>query len=139
MHYQVAFLSVQLQGLPQECTSAYISVASPASGLAFGGTTEGTQSARVLLTSVLDASLSVHVATVPGGFPSGKTLSTTPPSYLFPTTAPTNFTIAYNDAEGEQYASATFQAPLKADTPYPLNGTYSDGSILLSGIVTPSE
>ena len=134
MHYQVASLSVHLQGLPQECTSAYISVASPANGLTLSGTTDGTQTTRIPLAAVPDP-----VGEPAESTPSGKTFATTAPVYLFPTTTPTTFTIAYNDAEGEQYASATYQAPLKSGTPYQLNGTYNNGSFLLSGTVTPSE
>ena len=140
MHYQVASLSVHLEGLSQECTSAYISVASPANGLTFSGTANGTQTTRIPLAVVPAA------ATVPDSVgepaestPSGKTFDTTVPIYLFPTTAPTTFTIAYNDAEGEQYASATYQASLLLGTPYQLNGTYHNGSILLTGSITPSE
>ena len=133
MHYQVASLSVQLQQLPDVCTSAYLSVASPANGLTFSGTANGTQTTRIPLAVV------PSVATVPDGSPSGKTFATTAPIYLFPTTAPTTFTIAYNDAEGEQYASATYQASLLPGTPYQLNGTYHNGSILLTGTITPSE
>ena len=134
MHYQVASLSVHLQGLPHECTSAYISVASPANGLTLSGTTDGTQTTRIPLAAVPDP-----VGEPAESTPSGKTFATTAPVYLFPTTTPTTFTIAYNDAEGEQYASATYQAPLKSGTPYQLNGTYNNGSFLLSGTVTPSE
>lgn len=151
MYYQVASLSVHLEGLPQECTSAYISVASPANGLTFSATANGTQTTRIPLavvpaaatvpdtSTVPDAATVPSVATVPDGSPSGKTFSTTAPIYLFPTTAPTTFTIAYNDAEGEQYASATYQASLLPGTPYQLNGTYHNGSILLTGSITPSE
>lgn len=39
MHYQVASLSIQLQCLPEVCTSVYVSVAAPANGLTFRGTT----------------------------------------------------------------------------------------------------
>lgn len=42
MHYQVASLSIQFQCLPVVCTSVYVSVAVPANGLTFRGTTEGT-------------------------------------------------------------------------------------------------
>lgn len=134
MHYQVACLSVHLEGLPQECTSAYISVASPANGLTFSGTANGTQTTRIPLATVPDP-----VGESAESTPSGKIFSTTAPIYLFPTTAPTTFTIAYNDAEGEQYASATYQASLLPGTPYQLNGTYHNGSILLTGTITPSE
>ena len=136
MHYQVASLSVLLQQLSDECTSAYLSVASPASGLTFSGTADGTQTSRIPL-----AAAAAGEPAYPEGQsePIGTTFATTAPIYLFPTTAPTTFTIAYNDAGGEQYASATYQASLLSGTPYQLNGTYDDGAILLTGTVTPSE
>lgn len=127
LHYQVASFVATLTGMPTSCESAYISVATPTSSLSLSGQFSGTQSIRIPLTTVPGASVSVH------------TLSTSAPVYFFPTTGSTTFTIAYNDANGEQYASATYQAPLQAGTPYQLHGSYSDGTFLLSGTVTPSE
>lgn len=127
LHYQVASFEATLTGMPTSCQSAYISIATPSSTLSLTGQFSGTQSTRIPLTTVAGASSEGH------------TLATTAPVYLFPTTGSTTFTIAYNDANGEQYASATYQAPLKAGTPYQLHGSYSDGTFLLSGSVTPSE
>lgn len=128
LHYQVASLSVQLQGLPSECTSAHISVASPANGLTFSGIAAEPATSRVPLAAILGQTEHER-----------KTFATTAPVYLFPTTAPTTFTIAYNDTQGEQYASATYQAPLKSGVPYQLAGIYADGSMQLTGSLTPSQ
>lgn len=140
LHYQVASLEATLTGMPTSCESAYISVATPASTLSLSGQFSGTQSIRIPLTPVPDSSPSGQSSTVPSASASGHPLSTKAPVYFFPTTgSTTTFTIAYNDANGEQYASATYQAPLQAGTPYQLHGSYSDGTFLLSGTVTPSE
>lgn len=123
LHYQVASLSVALSNLPSACTSAYVTVASPAASLNFEGATEGVQTARIPLSNA------------------GNSFATpSPPVYLLPSSgSTTTFTISYNDAAGEQYASATYQAPLKAGIPYQLNGAYADGSFILKGDITPSE
>lgn len=123
LHYQVASLSVSLSNLPSACTSAYVTVASPATSLNFEGATEGVQTARIPLSNA------------------GNSFATpSPPVYLLPSSgSTTTFTISYNDAAGEQFASATYQAPLKAGIPYQLNGAYADGAFVLKGDITPSE
>ena len=127
LHYKVASLNVKLENLPDQCSSANITGASPTTGIAFNGTTSSTQSSRIPLTLVSGASVS------------GKTFATSSPVYIFPTIGNTTFTIAYNDSEGEQYASATYLASLEAGTPYQINGSYAEGSFLFSGTVTPSQ
>lgn len=121
LHYQVASLDVLFQGLPEACTSVYLSVASTYSGLSLDGKGSGSQTTRIPLTRT----------TTPGEWSASGI-------YVFPTQGKTTFTIAYNNAEGEQYSSVSYQAPLRPGTPYQLRGTYSDNSFLVTGAVTPS-
>lgn len=123
LHYQVASLSVTLQDLPEACTSVYLSVASPYSALSLQGLGNGSQTARIPLS------------------PSAGKIGewSTSAVYLFPTQDNTTFTIAYNDAEGEQYSSVSYLAPLRAGTPYQLQGTYSDNAMKITGSITPSS
>lgn len=123
LHYQVASLSVAITGLPQECTSVHLSVASTYSGLSFGGQGIGTQTARIPLSA----------STTTAGEWSATDV------YVFPTTGNTTFTLAYNDADGEQYSSVTYLAPLTAGTPYQLQGAFADDNFQLTGSISPSH
>lgn len=128
LNYQVASLQVNISDLPAGCTNAYISVASPSASMSLGGVGEGTTTARIPLTATGSSTLSLA-----GGSADQST------AYLFPTSGPTTFTIAYTDAQGDHSASVNYLAPLTAGTPYILNGTYEDGHLLLTGSVTPSS
>lgn len=118
MYYQVASINVSITNFPAQCEAAYISVTTPQSGITFGGSPSGTQTARIPLNPLTWSTGEV---------------------YVFPTTGnQTNFTIAYNDAEGEVYASVSYLSPLKAGTPYVLNGTCISGDLQVTGSVTSS-
>lgn len=131
MYYQVASLSVHLEGLPQECTSAYISVASPANGLTFSATANGTQTTRIPLavvpaaatvpdtSTVPDAATVPSVATVPDGFPSGSSTTFNPTTGLLPSS--TSFTRTWNvSASVGKTFSMSFYFMAEA---YPLTAT----------------
>lgn len=121
LHYQVASLDVLFQGLPEVCTSVYLSVASTYSAITLDGKGSGSQTTRIPLTRT----------TIPGEWSASNV-------YIFPTQGNTTFTIAYNDAEGEQYSSVSYQVPLRPGTPYQLRGTYSDNDFQIAGTITPS-
>ena len=117
MNYRMAAFSVTLAGLPAVCTAAYVSVAGVAQGVTFDGTPGESVTARI---------------------PFDPQTWSTGEVYLFPAAVTqTTFTIAYNDADGEQYASVHYLSPLAAGTPYQLNGTCTDGAWQLTGSVTP--
>lgn len=117
MYYQVASINVSLSHLPEVCVSSFVSVATTQSGITFGGSPGGAQTTRIPLDN--------HTWT-------------TGEVYVFPTTGnQTSFTIGYNDSEGEVFASVNYLSPLKAGTPYILNGICSDGSLQVTGSVTP--
>lgn len=122
LHYQVASLDVLFKGLPEACTSVHLSVSSSYAGLSLGGNGSGSQTACIPLTPS---------TTNPGEWSASSI-------YLFPTQGNTTFTIAYNDAQGEQISSVTYQAPLTPGTPYQLRGTYSDNTFQVSGSISPS-
>lgn len=124
LQYKVASLEVNLSGMPDVCTSAFISVESPAGAVNLAGEFQGIQLARIPLYPVGDG--------LAGAYTTGTT-------FLFPTSGATRFTITYNDGQGEQSCTADYQAPLMAGTPYRLNGSYDDGCLHVSGSVTPSE
>lgn len=119
LNYLVASLNVSLSNLPQECKSAYIYVASSQTGVTLGGDFSGTQTSRIPLDTQTWSTGDV---------------------YLFPTSgSQTTFTIAYNDEEGEQYASVCYMSTLNAGKPYILNGTCTGGSMVVTGDITAPE
>lgn len=122
LHYQVASLSAIFTNMPSECNAVVLSVASPTSSLALSGQASAPQTTRIPCTL---QSGSWHTGYV----------------YLFPTATdqPSTFTIAYNDSQGEQFATAVYRAPLQAGTPYQLNAQYTDGALNVTGDITPSE
>lgn len=119
-NYQVASINITLQNLPEDCPSAFVSIANSAKGITFGGQTIDTQTARIPLNKK------------EGKWQSGVV-------YIMPTVgSQTTFTIAYDNTDGEQYASVNYLAPLKQGTPYSLNGILSNGNISVSGSVSPA-
>lgn len=124
MHYQMAHLQFVLNNLPDACTAAYITIASPYESIGLGGEWNGSKKAVIPL---------VRVATTQQ-WQSGDV-------YVFPTTGnATNFTIVYNDTQGERFAQVSYQSTLRAGTPYQLNGTLSaDGLLSATGSVTEAE
>lgn len=122
LHYQMASVRFTLSGLPASCGKAYVRVASPYEALALSGELTGSQKSVVPLTRSAE----------------GRWISNE--AFLFPTTgAQTNFTIAYEDDNEEQYAQVTYQAPLRAGVPYELNGSLSGGTLEVTGSVTPAQ
>lgn len=123
MHYQMAAVNITLAGLPDGCTSAYVSIASPANAISMVGTLDSNQTSVIPL--VYNATDKVWA--------SGEV-------YLFPTTGTqTNFTVAYHDAAGEHFAVVSYLSTLKPGTPYVLQGTLADGNLVVSGVVSASQ
>ena len=118
----MASVRFTLSGLPASCGKAYVRVASPYEALALSGELTGSQKSVVPLTRSAE----------------GRWVSNE--AFLFPTTGTqTNFTIAYEDDNEEQYAQVTYQAPLRAGVPYELNGTLSGGTLEVGGGGTGRE
>lgn len=123
MYYQMCSMRVTLSGLPEDCASAYISIASAANSITMAGELAGSQKTSIPL---------VYTPAT-GLWASGEV-------FLFPTTgSQTNFTIAYDDHQGEHFAIVSYMAPLKAGTPYVLQGTLSEGNLLVSGSIYSSR
>ncbi len=124
MHYQMAHLQIALNNIPDVCTSAYVTMASPHESISLGGEWNGSKK-----------------ATIPLVRDDGTQQWKSGDVYVFPTTGnATNFTIVYNDAQGERFAQVCYQAPLNASTPYQLNGTLSaDGLLSATGSVTAAK
>lgn len=123
MAYMMASLNFTLEGLPDECTYAYVSVSTPFEGVTFAGENMGSKQAVVPL--VLDRDKGI--------WKSGEV-------YVFPTSGnQTLFTIAYNDAEGEKFAQVSLASALKVGTPYVLNGSLQDGVVNVTGSVSPAK
>lgn len=122
LNYAVASLTFNFYDLPAASSSVLVNVDKPFGGVNFDGShPETTGTTRILCTP-----------TTAGTCTSGEV-------YMFPTAGPeTVFTISYNH-DGEQYSTATYAAPLRAGVPYVVNGTYQDGSLHLSGAITPPE
>lgn len=123
LHYQVASLDVSLQGLPESCSSVYISVSKPYSGISFEG--QGCE-AKV-----------AHIPLAPNPDRAGE-WGLAAPVFLLPTVGNTTFTIAYTDAQGEKYSAVNYLAPLQAGYPYQLHGTHAEKSFVITGTITPS-
>lgn len=124
MHYQMSSVNIVLSGLPEECTSAYVSVSSPAYAITMTGELTGSQK-----------------TCIPLKYDPNKEEWASGDTYLFPTTGTqTNFTIAYNDNVNEHFAVVCYMSPLKPGIPYILQGTLStEGSLVISGSVTASQ
>ena len=115
LNYQVASLTVALSGLPSNCSSASVAVASTASGVSFASQTDGQQMANIPCTL-------------------SENIWTTGQVYLFPTAGQqTVFTINFT-IDGTSYSSsATYNGTLHAGTPYHIRGSYDDQQILVEG------
>lgn len=123
MHYQMSSLKFRIVGLPVEKSSAYVTVSSPYEGVTLGGERKGSQ--RTVVPLAYDSKL--------GCWNSGAV-------YIFPTSNnQTNFTIAYNNEEGENFAQVTYMASLQAGQPYEIYGLLQDGDLNVSGSVTPAK
>lgn len=124
MYYQMSSVNIVLSGLPDECTSAYVSISSPAYAITMNGELTDNQK-----------------TCIPLEYDSSREEWTSGEAYLFPTTGTqTNFTISYNDNESEHFAVVSYMSPLKPGTPYILQGTLStEGSLVVSGSVTASQ
>ncbi|MCQ2067428.1 MAG: hypothetical protein MJY65_07245 [Bacteroidaceae bacterium] len=121
MGYQVASLGVSLSGLPDECQSVSVSVSPVSGSVSMSGKYDGSHTACLSCTRNDDV------------WSSGTW-------YVFPGTGQqTVFTITMVDPEGECLSSITYKSSLSAGVPYSLNGSYSDGSVDVSGEVTTSE
>lgn len=121
LNYKMASANISLAGLPASCTDASVSIASPAQSVDLSGELAGTGTSCIPL----------HNDN--GVWTSGEV-------YLFPTQGEqTTFTIAINNAGSESFSAVNYMAPLRAGTPYTLNGNYVDDAWSLSGSVTPSE
>lgn len=122
LNYRVASVNINLSNLPKECEATYVKIEKTITGIGFDGKTAGEAKAHIPLYKDKDDT---------GRWASGEV-------YVFPTVgSQTTFTIAYNDDNGEQFASANYLALLKAGTPYILNGTYADGTLDVSGVIEP--
>ncbi len=115
MYYKVAWLDVSLSGLPEECRSVWVSVW-PASGSVSLRGDAGQE-----CTSRFECRRNGDV------WRSGTV-------YLFPGSGQqTNLSIAWSDGNDEHVSSVTYLSPLKAGVPYSLSGSYTDGSVQVSG------
>lgn len=122
LQYQVAALNMTLRSMPMSCKGVSVTVSSPFEGMDFNGKGQGNKAIMIDCHKENDNSW------------------TTGTLYVFPTSGSnTVFTIKYNNDEGEQFTSATYQATLKAGTPYTVEGTYADGTVNFSGDVTPAQ
>jgi len=118
LYFQQCAVKIELSGLPDVCTGAYVSVSPVYGSLSLDATGNDSRSARV-------------PCTLTDG------VWTTGEVYLFPSDSEqTVFTIAYNDQQGEQFATATYQQALRAGVPYRLAGTYEGGMLQVTGSVT---
>ncbi len=118
LYFQQCAMKIELSGLPDVCTGAYVSVSPVYGSLSLDGTGQDSRSSRL-------------PCTLTDG------VWTTGEVYLFPSEAEkTVFTIAYNDEQGEQFATATYQQALRAGVPYELTGTYGGGTLQVTGNVT---
>lgn len=121
LNYKMASASISLAGLPASCTDASVSIASPAQSMDLSGELSGS------------ATSCIPLRNDNGVWTSGEV-------YLFPTQGEqTTFTIAINNAGSESFSAVNYLAPLRAGTPYTLNGNYTEDAWSLSGSVTPSE
>lgn len=121
MNYWVTSLQVSLTGMPADCSAAYVAVKTPAQGVTLTG-------------NLVEASATSCIPLYPPNWTTGKV-------YLFPTLhAPTEFTIAYEDGEGEQFAQVNYMGTLRQGVPYELQGVCSsEGLQQVSGTITPSS
>lgn len=115
MNHCVASVNVTLSQLPESCKSVCVEINNVSKGISFGGT--------------LQSSAIAHIDCIrkESRWESGT-------EYLFPSdNEQTVFTITYTDGDGEHSCTVTYVGKLKGGTPYNINGTYTDGSIIVNG------
>ena len=121
MDYQVAALDIVLSGMPESCKSVNVSVSSVCGAVSFRGDGSGAVTSRVECVRYDDVWRSGVVYLLPG---SGRQ---------------TVFTISYCDDDGESVSSVTYLGKLDPGVPYSLKGSYTDGTLEISGSVTASD
>lgn len=126
LQYQVCSMQIDMQNVPSSISDIQVMVSSPYTGVTMGGTGVSNTNPSVI---------PLHAAQTNGAtsnWSSGKV-------YLFPTVAPqTTFSISYSQGGETHFSSVTYQAVLRAGTPYILNGTFADDAFRLNAnIVNP--
>lgn len=123
LNFQVTSISVALRNLPSECSAAYLSISSTYTGISMDGTFSGQQTTRIPLSTS-----------------SSNQTWNSDEVFIFPSNGTqTNFTISFNDYDGEQCAAVNYKSQLVVGTPYIINGNYADGSMEISGSITPAQ
>ncbi|MCR4918889.1 MAG: FimB/Mfa2 family fimbrial subunit [Prevotella sp.] len=119
--YQHCSFSAVLANMPDDCSSATVTVAQTYAEMGFDGQMNGNTTATIPCQKTGDAWQTGEV-------------------YLFPTTGQqTVFTVSFTDSDSQYSSSATYRDILHAGVHYIIGATYAEGAMLVSGNVSAPE
>ncbi len=121
MNYQVASVEFELSGLPENTDEVGITVSPISESVSMKGVADGAGSAGIVCSRSDD-----------GVWRSGTVC-------VFPGSGQQTVFTIYIKGDDDVISSVTYQSALCAGVPYSLCGVYSDGTVMVTGSVSPSS